>query len=227
MDRLRVGSILLLGLLAASVSGLAMAAPPSGGKPGGAGGYSKPAAPGGSGGYSRPGGSGRGGGYRPAPSGSGGYSKPGTPSGSGGYSRPGPYYGHGGYYKPGGTYYRPPYYGRGGYYGHGWHDHDDDDWNVGIVVNPFLFGSWYYPGPYYPYYSPYYYPPSPYYYPGAVTVPATPPVYIERGESEEPQASASWYYCADPQGYYPYVKQCKGAWQPVAPRPPEASEEGR
>lgn len=29
----------------------------------------------------------------------------------------------------------------------------------------------------------------------------------------------SWYYCQDPQGYYPYVQQCNGPWQPVPPTP--------
>lgn len=26
-----------------------------------------------------------------------------------------------------------------------------------------------------------------------------------------------WYYCEDPQGYYPYVQQCNGPWEPVPP----------
>ena len=114
-----------------------------------------------------------------------------------------------------------------GHGGHGWHGNV----GVGIVVDPFLFVPGYYPRPYY--YPPYYYSPyyaSPYYYPPAVvTVPAEPPVYIERGEVAEPapQASASWYYCADPQGYYPYVEQCPGGWQAVAPRPSTAPDEGR
>jgi len=122
----------------------------------------------------------------------------------------------------------------GGYRGHG---------NVGVsvVVDPFLFAPGYYSSPYYyprAYYSPYYYPRSyyspyyypPYYYPPAVvTVPTEPPVYIERGALAEsaPQTSASWYYCADPQGYYPYVEQCRGDWQAVAPRPSDAPDEGR
>lgn len=112
----------------------------------------------------------------------------------------------------------------GGYVRYGGHS------NVGvrIVVDPFLFG--YYPRPYYypSYYSPYYYPP--YYYPPAVvTVPTEPPVYVERGETAgpAPRASDSWYYCADPQGYYPYVEQCPGGWQAVPPRPPAAPGEGR
>jgi hypothetical protein len=106
--------------------------------------------------------------------------------------------------------------GHGRYRGHA-------DVGVGIVVTP----SWHYPRPYYyPYYYPSYnYPP--YYYPPAVvTVPATPPVYIEReaDSTAAPEASAYWYYCADPQGYYPYVRACPGGWQAVAP---EAAREER
>jgi hypothetical protein len=87
--------------------------------------------------------------------------------------------------------------------------------------------------PYYPYYSPYYYPPySPYYYPPVVVAPAAPPVYIEQVQPQpQPQlrqvpqaapqqpAAGWWYYCAEGQGYYPYVKQCPGGWQQVAPQP--------
>ena len=29
-----------------------------------------------------------------------------------------------------------------------------------------------------------------------------------------------WYYCPDPAGYYPYVTQCYGPWQPVPAQPP-------
>lgn len=83
---------------------------------------------------------------------------------------------------------------------------------VGIVLDPFWFGPGYYPPPYY--YPPYYYPPM-------VAAPA-PPVYIER---EAPSDSGYWYYCAKPQGYYPYVKRCPGGWQPVPPEPEE--DEGR
>jgi len=127
--------------------------------------------------------------------------------GHGGDGGRGGYSGHGGY---------------GGYRGYGGHS------NVGvrIVVDPFMFVPGYYPRPYY--YAPYYYPPY-YYPPSVVNVPSTPPVYIEREAAAEPapQSSASWYYCADPKGYYPYVEQCRGGWQAVAPRPPDAPDEGR
>ncbi|MBS0335564.1 MAG: hypothetical protein JSS40_01880 [Proteobacteria bacterium] len=71
------------------------------------------------------------------------------------------------------------------------------------------------------YYAPYYYPPA--YYPPVVVAPAAPPVYIEQEAQQAPQqapAAGWWYYCSDPQGYYPYVKQCPGGWQQVSPQPP-------
>ena len=79
----------------------------------------------------------------------------------------------------------------------------------------------YWPGYYYPPYYPAYYPP---YYP---QVPAAPPVYIEQGvpqaaPSQAPapgQSSGWWYYCAESQTYYPYVKQCPSGWQRVTPQP--------
>jgi hypothetical protein len=39
------------------------------------------------------------------------------------------------------------------------------------------------------------------------------PVYVQP-EQEEPYY---WYYCQDPQGYYPYVKTCPGGWMKVVP----------
>jgi len=80
----------------------------------------------------------------------------------------------------------------------------------------FIGGPAYWPGAYY---SPYY---SPYYYPRVVAVPAAPPTYVEQGD-ERPAAAQTqsyWYYCAESKTYYPYVKQCPGGWQQVAPQPP-------
>lgn len=182
MNMLRIGSVLLLGLCMAGMSGLASAQAARGGS-GGAG----------------------------IPKGPGGAGRPGAPLPVG----------HGGYNRPGG------YHGSGGYYAHGGHG----NWGVGVVIDPFWFVPGYYGSSYYyprAYYSPYYYPP--YYYPPAVVnYPVEPPEYIERGGDVEPvpQASASWYYCADPQGYYPYVKQCPGGWQAVPPQPPPSPDEGR
>lgn len=63
-------------------------------------------------------------------------------------------------------------------------------------------------------------------YTTVVPVPTQPPVYIERGPDEGapvPQAAAPgqgwWYWCSDPQGYYPEVRECPDGWQPVAPQP--------
>lgn len=72
---------------------------------------------------------------------------------------------------------------------------------------------WYYPAPYY------YYPP-PYYYPPVATVPATPPVYVERSDQSAERPASYWYYCRDTKTYYPYVKECASPWQRVEPRPP-------
>ncbi len=88
----------------------------------------------------------------------------------------------------------------------------------------------------YSFYRPFYYPP--YYYPPVVVAPAVPPappVYIEQPQVQpqpEPQSMQGppdvgpqsaggylWYYCPDSKTYYPYVKQCASAWQPVTPQP--------
>ncbi|HEX6005435.1 MAG TPA: hypothetical protein VFZ14_15735 [Burkholderiales bacterium] len=77
-------------------------------------------------------------------------------------------------------------------------------------------GYWYYPSPYYYYPPPYYYPPA------VVTVPSSPPVYVERSEVPQSERTGGyWYYCPDSKTYYPYVKECASPWQRVDPRPPQ------
>jgi hypothetical protein len=115
---------------------------------------------------------------------------------------------------------------------------------VGVYVGPGYYRPYGYPY-YRPY--PYFYPPFPaysypvypypypypYYAPPVVaTVPASPPVYVERsdiqpGAQQGAQGSGAlqpgyWYYCRNPEGYYPSVQQCPGGWQQVAPRQPNA-----
>ena len=69
-------------------------------------------------------------------------------------------------------------------------------------------GYW---GPRYYYDYPYDYPPPAAYYP------PSPPAYVER---EAPaQQPVWWYWCPSANGYYPYVKECPGGWQRVAPQP--------
>jgi hypothetical protein len=86
---------------------------------------------------------------------------------------------------------------RGGHWVHGDHGGRFGWWWV-------VDGGWYwYPTPIYPYPDPY-----------------TPPVVIQ---TPAPQAAApqapSWYYCAQPQGYYPYVTECPSGWQTVPATP--------
>lgn len=105
-------------------------------------------------------------------------------------------------------------HGWGLYGGHGYRSR----FGLGFYFGPPFAGYRYYS----PYWQPYY--PSPYYtYPPAVvTVPSQPPVYIEKGPSR-PASDGSggyWYYCADPNGYYPYIKECREEWQPVPAQPP-------
>ena len=83
----------------------------------------------------------------------------------------------------------------------------------GRVFLGFNFG---FPGYYYP--APYYYYPPPY-YAAPVVVQSPPQVYVERDAAPAPEAQSYWYYCAATRGYYPYVKECPGGWQRVAPAP--------
>lgn len=91
---------------------------------------------------------------------------------------------------------------------HRFHEHDFDTWRGGAWFHGEHEGragwwwrvgpSWYfYAAPVYPY-------PDPYVPPVVVAPPATPAQY--------------WYYCPNPQGYYPYVPQCFAPWQPVPAR---------
>jgi hypothetical protein len=82
--------------------------------------------------------------------------------------------------------------------------------HVGVYFGAPVFWPWYYP-------APYYYPP---YSTTVITQPA--PVYIEQApeSTSSPESSSNvWYYCNNPDGYYPYVKECPSGWQKVPPRP--------
>jgi hypothetical protein len=102
--------------------------------------------------------------------------------------------------------------GRGGE--HWEHEHDrghgghDADW-LGIPLGILLFADVFShpPHPDQPppvIYQPSYYPP-----PAPVYVPAPPP----------PVVQTYWYFCPSLGNYYPYVRECPGAWQPVVPQP--------
>ena len=59
-------------------------------------------------------------------------------------------------------------------------------------------------------------------YAPVAVAPSGPQIYIERGDlqSGAELPAGYWYYCAEAEAYYPYVKECPGAWQPVAPLAP-------
>jgi hypothetical protein len=67
--------------------------------------------------------------------------------------------------------------------------------------------------PYYPYYP--YYPA-----PAVIQQPATD-IYVQ--PAPQPEEADYWYYCQEPQGYYPNVKECPKGWLKVVPpvNPPE------
>lgn len=86
----------------------------------------------------------------------------------------------------------------GNYYGQGFY-------------SPYGYRAYSYADPFYrPYYT----------YPPAVTAPARPPVYIQQQEPKLARPKTNyWYYCQNPQGYYPHIKECPGGWTQVAPQP--------
>lgn len=96
---------------------------------------------------------------------------------------------------------------RGNWY-HGWHGGTFGWW--------WTFGpSWYwYDYPVYPY------PAYPVYAPG--------PYYDDNYVPQEelgPAPQQFWYYCDNPQGYYPYVTSCNGEWRQVPTRPDDAPDD--
>lgn len=79
------------------------------------------------------------------------------------------------------------------------------------MVDPYWTPWWW--GGYYPYYD------YPYQAPQPDPMYDTPPAELNQ--------QYYWYYCANPEGYYPYVKQCPGGWQRVIPTPPSPPKEGK
>lgn len=98
--------------------------------------------------------------------------------------------------------------GHGGHGGfHGGHGHFHGRPHVGVWLGPawgYGYGPGWYGDPWYGYPYPY----------GRTVIVQPPPVYIEQGGVPTAQM---WYYCARPQGYYPYVKNCSTAWRAVLP----------
>lgn len=59
-----------------------------------------------------------------------------------------------------------------------------------------------------------------YYYHGAPVYYGPPPMYVPPPQvyvQREPTDSDYWYYCDNPQGFYPYIRSCPGGWMKVIP----------
>ena len=97
----------------------------------------------------------------------------------------------------GGPVFRGYWGGPGVYWGWPYHRHIYFGWGWPYYPGPYP--GWPYPYDDYPYYHPSY-------SPDAVPpdLSGLTPVY-------------SWYFCKNPEGYYPYVKECPGGWTPVTP----------
>ena len=95
---------------------------------------------------------------------------------------------------------------RGGFWGPRFHG--------GVFIGPsFGFGV----------YAPLWAPPPVYYAPPPVVVQqgyAAPPAYAPQPDAAGAGPNPGyWYYCNNPQGYYPYVRECSGQWQTVPANP--------
>jgi hypothetical protein len=80
---------------------------------------------------------------------------------------------------------------------HGWHGAPRIWWGAGVWGWPYYGWGW-----------PNYYAAPPY----AVQ---QSPVYVQPAPA--PEEPVYWYYCQNPQGYYPYVQQCPNGWMKVVP----------
>jgi hypothetical protein len=115
-------------------------------------------------------------------------------------------WGHGGY----------GYRGYGGYWGGAVAAGVLGGFATGAVLGAFAPWPGYYPAPAYygPWGYPYYSYPGPYYQSAPVAVQQPGPVY-QQAQQAQPQY---WYWCDNPQGYYPYIQNCPSNWKQVVPQ---------
>jgi hypothetical protein len=99
-------------------------------------------------------------------------------------------------------------------YGYVWVRYDSDALLVDVAIGQILsvmYGVFYPTVGYAP--SNNYVPPNNYAPPGIYS---SPPM-------QQPAPSPVWYYCDNPQGYYPYVQSCYSGWRQVPAIPPDAT----
>lgn len=104
-------------------------------------------------------------------------------------------------------------HGHGDWHGdhdiHRFHDHDFDYWRAGNWFHGFHHGRhgwwWIVDGRWYFYTAPIYPYPNPYVPPAIIVEQPIAPTVVPSG----------YYYCVNPQGYYPYVAECAQPWQKV------------
>lgn len=94
------------------------------------------------------------------------------------------------------------------------------DFRGGVWIGPVWGPGWWGPtfGYSYPYGHSYPYGYGyPYYRSPPIVIQQEPQQYIYQSS---PQTEKQyWYYCVDPQGFYPYVKRCPNGWMRVVPTP--------
>jgi hypothetical protein len=95
---------------------------------------------------------------------------------------------------------------------HGYRGHHGGHARLGLYFGVPLAVPYYYP-------PTYYYGPRVYYSEPLMIAPAAPARYIEQDNPAAPPPGGYWYYCRDPQGYYPQVQQCPTPWQQVPAQP--------
>ena len=100
----------------------------------------------------------------------------------------------------------PGYARDGGTFRGGGHFHGG-----GIWFGP-GWGPWWWGFPYYPYYPE-----------TSLIIQEQPPAYVQ--PTPQPEEQYYWYFCPNPQGYYPYVKKCPKGWLKVIPPAPPDEEE--
>ncbi|MBV8977314.1 MAG: hypothetical protein JOZ13_08030 [Alphaproteobacteria bacterium] len=116
----------------------------------------------------------------------------------------------------------------GGHWRHMWW-HGRFGWWWGVD------GAWYwYPAPIYPYpevVSSYYYDEDGDYDDDGAG-PGDQNGGYDQGGYDQGGGYGTWYHCANPEGYYPYIKSCRGGWEQVPAQPndmqgPDGGPRGR